>query len=48
MKTTPAEPSGVLVLHKTLDILEEIKTTEAGYKLAELSRQFSAIAKEVA
>ena len=39
MKTTTAEPSGVLVLHKTLDILEEIKTTEAGYKLADLARQ---------
>ena len=39
MKTTAAEPSGVLVLHKTLDILEEIKTSEAGYKLADLARQ---------
>jgi DNA-binding IclR family transcriptional regulator len=35
----PAEPSGVLVLHKTLDILEKIKTTEAGYKLADLARK---------
>jgi IclR family KDG regulon transcriptional repressor len=39
MKTTTAEPSGVLVLHKTIDILEEIKTNEAGYKLADLARQ---------
>ena len=39
MKTQPAEPSGVLVLHKTLDILERIKTTEGGYKLAELARK---------
>jgi IclR family KDG regulon transcriptional repressor len=39
MKTQPAESSGVLVLHKTLDILEKIKTTEEGYKLADLSRK---------
>ena len=39
MKTEPAEPSGVLVLHKTLDILERIKTTEGGYKLADLARK---------
>lgn len=38
MKTV-AETSGVLVLHKTLDILEEIKTIEAGYKLADLARK---------
>src|SRR5882757_5395163 len=38
--TTPAvEPSGVRVLHKTLDILEQIKTTESGYKLADLARK---------
>ena len=41
MKTPPLEPTGVLVLHKTLDILEKIKTTEAGYKLADLSRKVS-------
>ena len=34
-----AEISGVRVLHKTLDILEEIKTTESGYRLADLSRK---------
>src|SRR5215831_10403576 len=39
MKSSPAEPTGVRVLHKTLDILEQIKTTESGYKLAELSRE---------
>jgi DNA-binding IclR family transcriptional regulator len=39
MKTSLAEPAGVRVLHKTLDILEQIKTTESGYKLAELSRE---------
>src|SRR5260370_37833441 len=39
MKTEPAEPSGVLVLHKTLDILERIKTTDGGYKLADLARK---------
>jgi DNA-binding IclR family transcriptional regulator len=39
MKPTLAEPTGVRVLHKTLDILEQIKTTESGYKLAELSRE---------
>ena len=41
MKTLPAETSGVLVLHKTLDILEKIKSTEAGYKLADLARKVS-------
>jgi IclR family KDG regulon transcriptional repressor len=41
MTTLPAEPSGVLVLHKTLDILEKIKTSEAGYKLADLARKVS-------
>jgi DNA-binding IclR family transcriptional regulator len=30
--------SGVRVLHKTLDILETIKTAEAGFKLADLAR----------
>ena len=44
MKATAAapaatrEPSGVRVLHKTLDILEILKTREAGYSLAELTR----------
>lgn len=33
--------TGVRVLHKTLDILEEIKTTESGFKLAALSRKVS-------
>lgn len=33
-----AEPGGVRVLHKTLDILETIKSRETGLKLAELSR----------
>lgn len=36
--TTAPEPVGVRVLHKTLDILEQIKTSESGYKLAELAR----------
>ena len=35
----PAETSGVRVLHKTLDILEKIKSTESGYKLADLARK---------
>jgi DNA-binding IclR family transcriptional regulator len=39
MKTTLAEPTGVRVLHKTLDILEQIKTAESGYKLADLARE---------
>jgi DNA-binding IclR family transcriptional regulator len=34
-----AEPAGVRVLHKTLDILETIKSNESGFKLAELARQ---------
>ena len=38
MKPTLAEPTGVRVLHKTLDILEQIKTAESGYKLADLAR----------
>jgi len=38
MKSTPAENSGVLVLHKTLDILEAIKSQPAGVKLSDLSR----------
>lgn len=33
------EPGGVRVLHKTLDILETIKATESGYRLADLSRK---------
>ncbi|HWC96954.1 MAG TPA: IclR family transcriptional regulator [Candidatus Sulfopaludibacter sp.] len=32
------EAGGVRVLHKTLDILETIKSKDAGFKLAELSR----------
>lgn len=32
------DPGGVRVLHKTLDILESIKTRDAGLKLAELAR----------
>src|SRR5947209_4230901 len=39
MSTLPAEHSGVRVLHKTLDILEKIKSTESGYKLADLARK---------
>jgi IclR family transcriptional regulator, KDG regulon repressor len=39
MNALPAETSGVRVLHKTLDILEKIKTTEAGYTLADLARK---------
>ena len=39
MTTSTAEPGGVRVLHKTLDILETIREKEAGYKLADLARQ---------
>jgi len=39
MSMLPAETSGVRVLHKTLDILEKIKSTESGYKLADLARK---------
>jgi DNA-binding IclR family transcriptional regulator len=39
MKSEAAEPGGVRVLHKTLDILETIKTTDAGFRLAELARK---------
>jgi IclR family transcriptional regulator, KDG regulon repressor len=41
MKTSSAvaaEPGGVRVLHKTLDILEVIKSRDAGYRLADLAR----------
>jgi len=39
MASSPtAEPGGVRVLHKTLDILETIKSRETGLKLAELAR----------
>lgn len=39
MKTaSTAEPGGVRVLHKTLDILETIKLSEDGYRLADLAR----------
>lgn len=34
-----AEPGGVRVLHKTLDILETIKATESGFRLADLARK---------
>lgn len=33
-----ADPGGVRVLHKTLDILETIKSRESGYRLADLAR----------
>jgi IclR family KDG regulon transcriptional repressor len=36
---TTADTGGVRVLHKTLDILETIKSRESGFKLAELSRE---------
>src|SRR5260370_17927078 len=39
MSMLPAETSGVRVLHKTLDILEKIKSGESGYKLAGLGRK---------
>jgi len=39
MKAAAVEPAGVRVLHKTLDILETIKTAKSGYKLAELARK---------
>src|ERR1035438_9573496 len=35
---TAPEAGGVRVLHKTLDILETIKSREVGFKLAELAR----------
>lgn len=39
MKVAEAvEPGGVRVLHKTLDILETIKATESGFRLADLVR----------
>src|SRR5579872_3501894 len=33
------DPGGVRVLHKTLDILEVVKSREAGFRLADLSRE---------
>ena len=33
------QPAGVLVLHKTLDILEAIKLRDGGYRLADLARK---------
>jgi len=39
MSSLSPETSGVRVLHKTLDILEKIKSTESGYKLADLARK---------
>src|SRR5580698_469458 len=38
MKAGSTENSGVLVLHKTLDILENIKDKSAGVKLSDLAR----------
>jgi IclR family KDG regulon transcriptional repressor len=38
MKTGTTETGGVLVLHKTLDILENIKDTPLGVKLSDLAR----------
>jgi IclR family KDG regulon transcriptional repressor len=38
MKTGTTQTGGVLVLHKTLDILENIKDTPAGVKLSDLAR----------
>jgi IclR family KDG regulon transcriptional repressor len=38
MKTGTTETSGVLVLHKTLDILENIKDKPVGVKLSDLAR----------
>src|SRR5271165_6496047 len=37
--TAAPETAGVRVLHKTLDILEAIKSNESGFKLADLARQ---------
>lgn len=34
-----ADPGGVRVLHKTLDVIEAIKSSDAGYRLADLARQ---------
>jgi DNA-binding IclR family transcriptional regulator len=39
MKEIDAEPGGVRVLHKTLDILETIRATESGFRLADLARK---------
>jgi DNA-binding IclR family transcriptional regulator len=39
MTDQATEPGGVRVLHKTLDILETIKATETGFRLAELARK---------
>jgi IclR family KDG regulon transcriptional repressor len=39
MRTETVDSGGVRVLHKTLDILETIKSTESGYKLADLARK---------
>jgi len=38
MRGLPREPSGVRVLHKTLDILETIKQSPSGLRLADLTR----------
>jgi IclR family KDG regulon transcriptional repressor len=34
-----ADPGGVRVLHKTLDVLEAIKSRDSGYRLADLARE---------
>src|SRR5579862_5230880 len=34
-----ADPGGVRVLHKTLDILEAVKSRETGFRLADLARE---------
>jgi DNA-binding IclR family transcriptional regulator len=39
MTDIAVEPGGVRVLHKTLDILETIKATESGFRLADLARK---------
>jgi IclR family transcriptional regulator, KDG regulon repressor len=39
MTDQATEPGGVRVLHKTLDILETIKATETGFRLADLARK---------
>lgn len=39
MTKTSVEHGGVRVLHKTLDILETIKATDSGFRLADLSRK---------
>jgi DNA-binding IclR family transcriptional regulator len=38
MNEIPARPSGILVLHKALDILETIRSSRTGISLADLAR----------